>query len=85
MKAHNDPDHGYYKTSFRITGTDPDGEEINYNGRYDLGDGEGGLLQHIRNLGGWERTHEQFGKVKPKPDETNDRIQFADYLEQFTA
>ena len=85
LKAHNDPDHGYYKTSFQITGTDPDGDEINYEGRYDLGDGEGGLIQHIRNLGEWERTHEQFGKVKPEPDETNDRIQFADYLETFTA
>lgn len=85
LKAHNDPDHGYYKTSFQVTGTDPDGEEISYEGRYDLGDGEGGLIQHIRNLGEWERTHEQFGRVKPEPDETNDRIQFADYLETFTA
>lgn len=85
LKAHNGPDHGYYKTSFQITGTDPDGEEISYEGRYDLGDGEGGLILHIRNLGEWERTHEQFGKVKPEPDETNDRLQFADYLETFTA
>lgn len=83
MKAHND--HGYYKTSFQITGTDPNGDEINYDGRYDLGDGDGGLIQHIRSIGEWERTHEQFGKVKPEPDETNDRIQFADYLETFTA
>lgn len=85
LKAHNDPEHGYYKTSFSITGTDPDGEEISYEGRYDLGDGEGGLIQHIRNLGEWEKTHEHFGKVKPEPDETNDRLQFADYLETFTA
>lgn len=85
LKAHNDPDHGYYKTSFQITGTDPDGEQINYEGRYDLGDCDGGLIQHIRSIGEWERTHEHFGKEKAEPDETNDRIQFADYLETFTA
>lgn len=85
LKAHNDPDHGYYKTSFQITGTDPDGEEINYEGRYDLGDCDGGLIQHIRAIGEWERTHETFGKEKAEPDETNDRIQFANYLEQFIA
>lgn len=85
LKAHNDPDHGYYKTSFQITGTDPDGEAINYEGRYDLGDCDGGLIQHIRAIGEWERTHEAFGQEKAEPDETNDRIQFADYLEQFTA
>lgn len=85
LKAHNDPDHGYYKTSFQITGTDPDGNEINYSGRYDLGDCDGGLIQHIRAIGEWERTHEAFGREKAEPDETNDRIQFADYLETFTA
>ena len=85
LKAHNDPDHGYYKTAFRITGTDPDGEPINYEGRYDIGDGEGTLLQHIRNLAEWELRHDQFGHEKPEPDETNDRLEFADYLERFTA
>lgn len=41
---------GYYKTKFSITWTDPDtGEECSYNaGRYDLGDNEGGLVNHIR-------------------------------------
>lgn len=41
---------GYYKTKFSITWTDPEtGEESSYNaGRYDLGDNEGGLVNHIR-------------------------------------
>lgn len=83
---HNDPDFaGYDKTSFTITGHYDDGKEFTYEGRYDLGDGERGMIDHIRSLGEWERTHEQFGKVKEQPDETNDRIQFADYLSRFTA
>lgn len=41
---------GYYKTKFSITWTAPDtGEKEFYNeGRYDLGDNEGGLVNHIR-------------------------------------
>lgn len=40
---------GYYKTKFSITWTDENGEECSYNaGRYDLGDNEGGLVNHIR-------------------------------------
>lgn len=85
LKAHNDREHGYYKTSFRITGATAEGEAISYEGRYDLGDGEGGMIRHIRNLGEWERTHEQFGKEKAEPDETSERLQFAEYLEQFMA
>ena len=39
----------YYKTKFSITWTDENGEECSYNaGRYDLGDNEGGLVNHIR-------------------------------------
>ncbi len=88
MKQHNtrETENGvgwYFKTKFTITGTDPDGDPIDYHGRFDIGDGEGGLIQHIRNLGEWERTHEEFGKEKDQPDETNDLLQFAEYLETF--
>ena len=76
---------GYDKTKFTITGTDPDGEPINYEGRYDLGDGERGMIRHIRNLGEWERTHDQHGHELPEPPETNGRIEFADWLKTFTA
>lgn len=39
----------YYKTKFVVEFIDPeDGEPGSYTGRYDLGDGDGGLLAHIR-------------------------------------
>lgn len=75
----------YYKTKFTITGTDTDGEEFSYTGRYDLGDNDGGLIQHIRSFGEYYLTHDNFGHVKAEPDETNETIQFADYLAEFVA
>ena len=47
-----------------------------------IGDGEGGLLNHIRNFGEWHRTHEEFGKVKETPDETNEILEFVKKLEK---
>ena len=82
---HNDPDFGGYdKTSFTISGTGDDGEPFTYEGRYDLGDGEGGMVEHIRRLGEWELTHDTFGHVKDQPDETNGRLEFAAFLRRFT-
>lgn len=75
----------YYKTKFTITGTDENGEPFTYTGRYDLGDGDGGLVSHIRAFGEWHRTHDDFGHVKQEPDETNDVIRFADFLSEFVA
>lgn len=68
----------YYKTKFTITVPAPDvdgGEEETYTGRYDLGDGDGGLVEHIRKHGEYCRTH----------DGTIDVIRFADYIAAFTA
>lgn len=39
---------GYDKTSFAIEYTADDGERHTYEGRYDLGDNDGGLIAHIR-------------------------------------
>lgn len=72
----------YHKTDFDIYYKDENGEEGHYNGRYDIGDGEGGLLNHIRNFGEWHRTHEEFGAVKAKPDETNEILEFVKMLEK---
>lgn len=72
----------YEKTDFTIRYTDENGEESTYRGRYDLGDGEGGLLNHIRNFGEWHRTHEEFGAEKKNPDETNDILEFVKMLEK---
>lgn len=70
----------YHKTDFAIKWTE-NGEESTYRGRYDLGDGEGGLLNHIRNFGEWHRTHEEFGAEKKNPDETNEILEFVKMLE----
>ena len=56
------------------------GEPLEYEGRYDLGDGDGGLVQHIRSFGEWNRTHGPFGQPIENPEESNGTIRFADYL-----
>ena len=56
----------YKKTDFSILYKDENGEEGCYQGRYDIGDGEGGLLNHIRSFGEWHRTHEEFVKMLEK-------------------
>lgn len=70
----------YYKTKFTISGVDFEGEPLEYEGRYDLGDGDGGLVQHIRSFGEWNRTHGPFGQPIENPEESNETIRFADYL-----
>ncbi len=72
----------YKKTDFSILYKDENGEEGCYQGRYDIGDGEGGLLNHIRSFGEWHRTHEEFGAEKAIPDETNEILEFVKMLEK---
>ena len=75
---------GYDKTDFVITWTEPgDTEESRYEGRYDLGDRDGGLIAHIRNLAQWYLTHDAFGHVKPEPETENAQTRLADWLETF--
>ena len=77
---------GYFKTDFVIRYNDPEtGKESTYNGRYDLGDRDGGLIAHIENFGKWYLTHDQFGHKKDIPDVSNDIVRFAQYLKQFIA
>lgn len=77
--------YGYYhKTDFAIKWTE-NGEECAYRGRYDLGDGEGGMLNHIRNFGEWSRTHGQFGAVLENPPETNEVLEMVKKFETFAA
>lgn len=45
---------GYWKTSFCVI-YDEGGEECTYEGRYDLGDNDGGLIAHIRYFAEWSR------------------------------
>lgn len=75
---------GYDKTDFVITWTEPgDTEESRYEGRYDLGDRDGGMIAHIRNLAQWYLTHDAFGHVKPEPETENAQTRLADWLETF--
>lgn len=66
------PEHsGYFKTDFIVRYTDPDtGEANTYEGRYDLGDHDGGLIAHIRSFGEWHKDEQIKG--------------IADHLEQYT-
>ena len=74
----------YHKTDFAIKWTE-NGEECAYRGRYDLGDGEGGLLNHIRNFGEWNRTHGQFGAPIENPPKTNEVLEMVKKFEKFAA
>ena len=74
----------YYKTGFTITGI-MDGEEFKYEGRYDLGDNDGGLIQHIRTHAEFYRTHNAWGHPIDNPPETTDQLRLVDYLATFTA
>ena len=75
---------GYDKTGFVITWTEPgDTEESRYEGRYDLGDRDGGMIAHIRRLAEWYLKHDAFGNVKPEPETENAQTKLADWLETF--
>lgn len=76
--------HGwYYKTKFTITGKDESGEDFSYTGRYDLGDNDGGLIEHIRAFAEYYRTHDNFGHDILHPEESTDQTRFAEYLAGF--
>lgn len=86
-ELHHAENRGYEKTDFTVYYTDPESGELDsYEGRYDLGDNDGGLIEHIRKLNGWYRTHDRFtGKEIENPSpELTDGEKLADYLEQFT-
>lgn len=73
---------GYYKTKFTIHYTGENGEPHTYEGRYDLGDNDGGMIQHIRSFG-------EYWKEKGKNDDDKqggaEIIDFANAMQQHTA
>ena len=72
---------GYDKTDFIITWTEPGQDEpTTWNGRYDLGDNEGGLINHLRNFAEWYRTHDAYGHILPDPAETTEELEFIERL-----
>lgn len=67
----------YHKTDFEINCI-LNGDELTYTGRYDLGDGEGSLIQHIKNhLDFCEKNYGKFG------EETQSREEMAESNRQF--
>lgn len=77
---------GYDKTDFVITYTDQNSGEVRtHEGRYDLGDHEGGLIAHLRHYGEYVRTHgEMMRGLDGQPDAAG-ILALADYLEEHTA
>lgn len=75
----------YHKTGFRIDYHDPEtGEPRTYEGRYDLGDNDGGLIAHIRAWGEYLQKEDTPAPMR-NTEKGAETCAFADYLERFTA
>ena len=74
---------GYYKTKFSI---EEDGEVVYGGGRYDLGDGDGGLCEHIRAFGRHLMERGQFGQGATEEDKQEGAkiVEFANRLQSYT-
>ena len=85
----------YHKTDFEITAT-IGGEDFHYEGRFDIGDGEGDLISHIKNfyeyslspncpfIPEWKKQGEDYYREKIESLQWG-RDVFAPYLEQHKA
>lgn len=75
---------GYYKTSFTIHFTNDAGEPDTYEGRQDFGDGDGGIIEHIKAFAASYRSY-----TEKKPDDPTDEeiraelMKFAQKLESY--
>lgn len=79
---------GYDKTSFLINYTDASGEPSTYEGRYDLGDNDGGMIAHIRAFGKFLDEKGHFGNGNPTVEDKESAASIsylADLLEAHTA
>ena len=84
----------YHKTDFEISAVF-DGEDFRYDGRFDIGDGEGDLIAHIKNyydyclspncpfIPEWKKQGEDYYREKMESLRFG-REQFIPYLEQHT-
>lgn len=68
-------EHGYYKTKFVVEYTGPDGEPATYEGRYDLGGNDGGLVQHIRAFGEHLRDRGPYGNGSRREETAEEAAQ----------
>lgn len=74
---------GYDKTEFSI---EENGETVYGGGRYDLGDGDGGLCEHIRAFGRHLMERGQFGQGATEEDKQEGAkiVEFANRLQSYT-
>ncbi len=72
---------GYNKTKFRITSADG---EYTYSGRYDIGDGEGGFIPHIKSSCEWVLSDKSMTYDEETLEDTKFCLSsFIPYLEQY--
>lgn len=86
-EVHAEEDRGYDKTKFTIEYVNEDGEQDTYEGRYDLGDDDGGMIEHIRAWGRYLMEKGSYGNGHPSDEdrETGQTIiDFADMLDRYT-
>lgn len=86
-KVHAAGDRGYDKTSFTIDFVNEDGEQDTYEGRYDLGDNDGGMIEHIRSFGRFYMEKGRYGQVPNEEDKQlgAEIVRFADMLAGYVA
>ena len=78
---------GYDKTDF-IVHYVKDGEAGTYEGRYDIGDGDGGLIEHIRSFGRMYAERGRFGNGNVSDEDKakgREILELADWLDCFNA
>lgn len=86
-EVHAEEDRGYDKTSFTIEFVNEEGELDTYKGRYDLGDDDGGLIEHIRSFGEFYSKKGSFGNGNPTEEDKElgeAIVAIADMLNKYT-
>ena len=79
---------GCYKTDFKVEYTSADGEPSTYEGYYNLGSNDGGLIAHIRDFGRNYQERGHFGNGQPTEEDKQEGaeiVALADLLERYTA
>lgn len=87
-KVFADLDSGYDKTKFTIAYTKENGDPGTYEGRYDLGDNDGGMIEHIRSFGRHMVEKGRYGHGDVSEEDRsfgNSILAFADMLDEYIA
>ena len=75
---------GYFKTSFTIHFTNDAGEPDTYEGRQDFGDGDGGIIEHIKAVAASYKSYTEKKPSEPTDEEIRSELEkFAQKLESY--